>query len=61
MDKTQKMKVAKILVMLDDSIGSSGGLADFIGKMMVNALSVFVGADMEKSDKGSVGTDISEE
>ena len=46
MDKNQKMKIAKALVMLDDCIGSSGGLADFLGKLLANGVGLLVGADL---------------
>jgi len=52
MDKDTKLKIAKAIVLLDDSIANSGGLADFLGKILANGFSMLIGVDEVKdSDK----------
>ena len=49
------MKIAKALVLLDDSIAESGGIADFLGKMLAKGFGMLVGADLDKgSDKEQI-------
>ena len=47
MDKEQKMRIAKAFVLLDDSIAESGGLADFLGKMLAKGFGLLVGVDLD--------------
>lgn len=49
MDKDTKLKIAKALVMVDDSIATSGGIADFLGKMLAKGFGLLVGADLDSS------------
>jgi len=48
-----KSKLAKTIVMLDSAIGSSGGLADFLGRMIANFFGVFSGAELKDSSVDS--------
>lgn len=55
MDRSQKEKIAKLIVGIDDAIASSGGLAELLGRMLAFGVSSFVGADIkttsDKADK----------
>lgn len=54
MDKDTKLKIAKTLVVVDDSIASSGGIADFLGKIIAGVFSMLVGADLNSGSSSVV-------
>ncbi len=56
MDRNIKLKVANMIVVFDDAIKSSKGIADLLGKVIASAIGGFFEApiDVDKADASDV-------